>query len=180
MDAGEGRRIARLVSIAGTAYAQKIPRYVDMLRHPHTQMLLQLVPTGWLIRKVIESIVYDVSCVTDEMVEGYATPLRRWAAKRAAVAAALQLIPEDLDQITRRYNEMRVPTLILWGRHDPVVPLALGERLAKELPNARLVVLEKCGHVPSEERPEEALRVVLQFLEEGAEPGSANREVSGR
>jgi pimeloyl-ACP methyl ester carboxylesterase len=179
LDAGEGARIVRLVSIAGTAYAQKIPRYVDMLRHPHTQMLLQLVPTGWLIRKVIESIVYDVSCISDEMVEGYAKPLRRWAAKRAAVAAALQLIPEDLDQITRRYGQIEVPTLLLWGRQDPVVPLALGERLARELPNARLVVLERCGHVPSEERPEEALRAVLGFLDQGAAPQSGDREISG-
>jgi pimeloyl-ACP methyl ester carboxylesterase len=163
-DAGEGARVVRLISIAGTTYAQKIPRYVDMLRHPHTQLLLLFLPTGWLIRKVLESIVYDVACITEEMVEGYAGPLRAPAAKRAAAAAALQLVPADLEAITRRYRQLDVPTLILWGRQDPVVPLALGERLAEELPNARLVVMEKCGHVPSEERPEESLRVVLGFL----------------
>jgi pimeloyl-ACP methyl ester carboxylesterase len=165
-DAGEGSRVIRLVSIAGTAYAQKIPRYVGMLRQPHTQLLLQLVPTGWLIRKVLESIVYDTSCVNGEMVSAYARPLRTRSAKRAAAAAALQLIPENLDEITRRYSKLDVPTLILWGRHDPVVPLALGQRLAKEMPNARLVVMEKCGHVPSEERPAEALAQVLAFLGE--------------
>ena len=168
-DAGEGPRVTRLISIAGTAYAQQIPRYVNMLRHRRTQLLLQLLPVSWLIRKVLESIVYDVSSITDEMVEGYAKPLRARATKRAVIAAALQLIPDDLDQITARYRRLDVPTLILSGRHDPVVRLPLGERLAREMPNAKLVVLEECGHVPSEERPEEGLRVVLEFLEgEGA------------
>jgi pimeloyl-ACP methyl ester carboxylesterase len=45
------------------------------------------------------------------------------------------------------------------------VPLATGARLEREMPGARLVVLEACGHVPQEERPEESLRIVEAFLD---------------
>jgi pimeloyl-ACP methyl ester carboxylesterase len=167
-DRGEGHRVARLVSVAGTAYEQKIPYYVDMLRRPPTQLLVPLLPTRWLIRRILESIVFDPSAVTEEQVEDYTKPLRSWAAKRAVVAAALQVVPEDLDRIVARYPELDVPTLIVWGRHDPVVPLSVGERLARELPDARLVVLDRCGHLPSEELPEQSLAVVRRFLEEDA------------
>jgi pimeloyl-ACP methyl ester carboxylesterase len=165
-DVGERDRLTRLVSVSGTAYAQKMPPYLDMLRRRPTQLLLQLLPTGWLIRKVIESIVYDPKSVTDAQVERYAEPLRSRRAKRAAVVSALQLVPDDLDARVARYPEIDVPTLVLWGRHDPVVPLSIGERLTRDLPNARLVVLERCGHIPPEERPEASLAAVEAFMEE--------------
>ena len=173
-DQGEGDRVARLISVAGTAYEQKIPYYVNMLRRPSTKILVPLVPTRWVIRKVLESILYDRSRVSEEQVELYTRPLRPWPAKRAAVAAALQVIPPNLDDIVARYSGLDVPTLLLWGRQDPVVPLSVAERLARELPDARLVVLERCGHMPTEELPEESLAVVRRFLEEkgsGSERG---------
>jgi len=165
-EAGEGWRIRRIVSVAGTGYAQAFPKYVALLRTPGTRFLLRLVPTGWLVRKVLESILYDPSTVTDAQVQGYAAPLMSGDARRTIVAAAAQLVPEDLDDLVARYPDIDVPTLLLYGRHDPVVPLEIGERLARELPNARLVVLEHCGHMPAEEHPEASLRVVREFLEE--------------
>jgi pimeloyl-ACP methyl ester carboxylesterase len=170
-DRGEGDRVIRLISVAGTAYEQKIPYYVDMLRRPPTQLLVPLLPTRWLIRRILESIVYDASAVSEEQVEAYTRPLRSWGAKRAAVAAALQVIPEDLDELVARYPELDVPTLILWGQHDPVVPLSVGQRLSRELPDARLVVLARCGHLPAEELARESLDVVCRFLDESAGAG---------
>jgi len=58
-----------------------------------------------------------------------------------------------------------VPALVLWGRQDPVVPLANGRRLAAALPCADLVVLDRCGHLPPEERPAASLRAVTSFLD---------------
>ena len=60
-----------------------------------------------------------------------------------------------------------MPTLVLWGRVDKVVPLSIGERLAKDLPRARLVVLDRCGHLPAEEMPDESYAELEKFLDEG-------------
>jgi pimeloyl-ACP methyl ester carboxylesterase len=164
-DLGEGDRIRGIVSVAGVAYPQRFPHYVQKLQSARWQVLLGLVPTRWIVRKALESIVHDRSSVTDRQVEDYARPLRPWSAKKAAAASALQLVPADLDEIVARYPTIDVPALLLWGRSDPVVPLAIGQRLARELPNARLVVLERCGHLPPEELPRESLAVVTEFLE---------------
>jgi pimeloyl-ACP methyl ester carboxylesterase len=60
---------------------------------------------------------------------------------------------------------VRVPTLAVHGRQDPI-PLASSEALVAALPDARLVVLEQCGHVPYVEAPEALFAAVLPWLEE--------------
>ncbi len=59
---------------------------------------------------------------------------------------------------------IRAPTLVLWGRNDLWIPLAMGERLAKAVPGAKLVVLDRCGHLPQLERPTEFNSALLEFL----------------
>ncbi|MEQ1857848.1 MAG: alpha/beta fold hydrolase, partial [Longimicrobiales bacterium] len=60
-----------------------------------------------------------------------------------------------------------MPALLIWGRSDRVVPLSVGERLARELPKAQLHVLDRCGHLPAEEVPHESFAVVERFLDAG-------------
>ena len=59
-------------------------------------------------------------------------------------------MPPNLAALSGRFREISLPTLLLWGRHDRIIPLWVGQRLARDLPHARLVVLERCGHVPPE------------------------------
>jgi len=54
---------------------------------------------------------------------------------------------------------------VITGDDDRIVPIADSLRLAQELPNARLAVIEKAGHVPHEERPEAFLEAVREFIE---------------
>ena len=60
-------------------------------------------------------------------------------------------------------SEVRVPTLIVWGRNDRWVPLADADRFAAAIPGSRKVVLEECGHVPQEERPAEIVHLLEEF-----------------
>lgn len=57
-----------------------------------------------------------------------------------------------------------IPTLVVWGQHDRLIPLALGERFAREIPGARLVVVPDTGHAPMIESPEAFLLAVQPFL----------------
>ncbi|MCG6955182.1 MAG: alpha/beta hydrolase [Gemmatimonadetes bacterium] len=165
MAAGDGR-LHRLVLVAGAAYSQRLPPFVSLARHPKLSGLLWLLfGSRRIARRVLQSIVYDPSRVTAQQVEGYARPLSRPGARRALIAAALQVVPDDLEQIVHRYPTLRVPALLLWGRGDPVVPLAVGQRLANDLPDATLVVLDACGHLPPEELPNESLAALEEFLD---------------
>ncbi len=62
------------------------------------------------------------------------------------------------------WTNSTLPVLVITGDDDRIVPTEQSLRLAGELPDADLVVLEACGHVPQEECPEPWLEAVTQFL----------------
>jgi pimeloyl-ACP methyl ester carboxylesterase len=65
----------------------------------------------------------------------------------------------------RAARSLRLPTLILWGDRDKLVDPALAPRLAAAVPDARLLVLERVGHVAMLEAPEPTARAVLGMVE---------------
>ncbi len=60
----------------------------------------------------------------------------------------------------------RLPTLIIWGREDPIIPVSAGEAYQAAIPGSRLVVLDRCGHHPEMEQTEAFVRCVQDFLYE--------------
>lgn len=164
-------RLDRLILLAGAAYRQKLPPFVTLANYPRlSRPLFWLLGARRVVRRVLRRIVYDPSRITVGQIEGYAQPMRSKGAVHALIRSARQIMPDDLDALTARYRTLDVPTLLLWGREDHVVPLAIGERLATELPDATLVVLDACGHLPAEELPDESLAVLRAFLDRTGNP----------
>ena len=102
--------------------------------------------------------------VTSEMIAAYARAVGHPGARQALLATTRQMVPRDLAEVTAAYPSLTLPTLLIWGAHDPIVPLSVGQRLAAALPHARLEIVPDCGHVPQEEAPEETVRLVESFL----------------
>jgi pimeloyl-ACP methyl ester carboxylesterase len=71
--------------------------------------------------------------------------------------------------IATTLRSVRAPTLVLWGARDRLLPPTLGSLFTAELPDARLVVLDRCGHVPMLEAPDELNDELLRFLGRGTE-----------
>jgi proline iminopeptidase len=71
-------------------------------------------------------------------------------------------------ELRRKVVQLRAPTLILHGRHDPI-PFEWADGLAKILPNAKLEVLENSGHVPYVEEPDRTFDEIRGFLKEQLE-----------
>lgn len=67
-------------------------------------------------------------------------------------------------KLRSRLRRVRVPTLVAWGEQDPLLPLEHARAYAEGIPGATLAVILRCGHSPQGERPEELLRVSLDFL----------------
>ena len=66
--------------------------------------------------------------------------------------------------LTKRAHRIVMPTLIVWGDSDQVIPPEYGEAFRELLPNATLTVIPQCGHIPQLERPEAFFDTVLGFL----------------
>jgi pimeloyl-ACP methyl ester carboxylesterase len=63
-----------------------------------------------------------------------------------------------------RLRRINVPTLVVWGAQDRLIPPSHARAYVEAIPGARLALIEDCGHVPATERPEEFARVVGDFL----------------
>jgi len=59
---------------------------------------------------------------------------------------------------------VHIPTCIVWGRQDHIIPVECGERYRQAIPGAELAVLDNCGHMPQVEQPEAFVRLARQFL----------------
>ncbi len=128
-------------------------RFVALL----SRLPLRRIATGWTLRRVFA----DPGLVTAGMVDEYAAPFFR----PGAVDAQRRLLgSETPDDVPRLLHSIRCPVLVVWGREDPWIPVEDAARFAADLADARVVVLDRCGHLPHEERPEELLAALEDFL----------------
>ena len=67
-------------------------------------------------------------------------------------------------RLGRRLQRVKAPTLLVWGRHDRLIPIENAQLWLDGISGSRLSVIEACGHVPHRERPDELARLVLEFL----------------
>jgi len=136
-----------------------------LLRLPAVDRFGPLVVRALLLRsgeQILERAWYDPRRIPPETRERYRRPLRAINWDRALwefTLASRPLEPEMFATVT-------VPTLIITGKEDRIVPPATSERLAGILPNARLVIIPRCGHLAHEECPQMFLAEVNTFLAE--------------
>lgn len=114
---------------------------------------------------ILETAYYDDKKITKEQVQAYAAPLDSLGGENALIQTAKKIVPSNIDEVTADYKNIRFPALILWGRQDKIVPLKVGEKLHQALPNSQSVIIDRCGHIPHEEKPEEVITIISDFLQ---------------
>ena len=70
-----------------------------------------------------------------------------------------------IERYVADYHRIRIPCLILWGSRDETLPVAMGFKLAAQIPNARLHVLERCKHSAHLEWPRACVEEIRGFHE---------------
>ncbi len=68
--------------------------------------------------------------------------------------------------IRERLDEIEIPTLVVWGYNDRIVPVQAALSYHRRLPNSRLEIFERTGHLPQLERPARFNRLLDGFLRE--------------
>lgn len=81
---------------------------------------------------------------------------------RDAAYAILKGSLTDLSPIAAKIKRIQAPTRVIWGDEDQIFPRSLAQRLAADIQNADLKLLEGCGHAPNEERPEELAQLLRE------------------
>ena len=168
-----GPRVRGLVLESASGYPQACPPHIRLLANLPGPLLLNRLVLGiglgtGLARAIVRStfgrVFHDPGRIPEELVDEAVDILREPNTVYAYQAAARNLVPGDIASFTDAYREIDVPTLVLWGAEDRIVPPLFGTLFEAELPKASLHVLDKCGHAPHLEYPAETARLIGDWI----------------
>jgi pimeloyl-ACP methyl ester carboxylesterase len=116
------------------------------------------------MRKVLEAVFYDTSWVTEEVLQkSFADKLAKHDGYTVRAILTNPSLPAE--RLDARLAEIHVPTLVVWGKEDSLLPISSGERYAAGIAGAKLVSFEHCGDVPPVEKTAEFVPAVEEFID---------------
>lgn len=121
------------------------------------------------IKKKTELTFYDPAMATDELVNEVFEITRNRLKVIKIIALAKSAIRNNLGD---ELNQIKQPTLLVWGNNDTITPPFVAQEFHKLLPNSELHFIDKCGHAPMMERPEEFNAILHKFLKNLKQPAT--------
>jgi pimeloyl-ACP methyl ester carboxylesterase len=167
------KRVSRLVLLDSAGFRMAAESRPALLRYaagPLGSLLLHVPRPRPLLSIGLRQVFFDDRLVTPERVDEYEAPLLRPDAL-AAMRSMLRAPAPSAAEYEAMLRGVQQPTLVLWGAEDRWIPPSDADLYATAIHGARKVVLSECGHMPQEERPDETLRLVREFLATSREAG---------
>ncbi|MGN6436144.1 MAG: alpha/beta fold hydrolase [Agriterribacter sp.] len=121
------------------------------------------------IKKKTELTFYDPNMATKELVDEVFEITSNRLKVIKIIALAKSAIRNNLGE---ELNEIKQPTLLVWGNNDTITPPFVGREFNRLIPNSELHFIDKCGHAPMMEVPEEFNKILHQFLTKLNEPAA--------
>ena len=154
-------RVRRVALYSAYVYDEQVPSFFRWAEKPGIGEALFTLFYRQRIEDRAPLAYYDERWVTQERVDRVEDELAREGTVAAALAVARA---HHFAQLHAKLRGFPRPVLLLWGENDEVTPVQFGERLAAELPNARLVRYPRCGHIPMVEAHNQSTRELALFL----------------
>ena len=104
---------------------------------------------------------YDPAVATKELVDEVFEITNSRIKVIKIIALAKSAIRNNLGE---ELGQIKVPTLLIWGKNDTVTPPFVGEEFHKLIPNSELAFIDKCGHAPMMEVPDAFNTILERFL----------------
>ncbi len=151
-----------LVDAAGLNFKpQKVPLGFLLARMPVLNKLGEWALPRGVVVEGLQSVYGDPTRVTEALVDRYYELALREGNRRALGFRARQIV---MGEHAERVAALKLPTLILWGGRDRLIPPEAGAEFERRIAGSRRVVFEQLGHVPQEEDPALSVQPVKDFL----------------
>ena len=123
------------------------------------------------IRKKTEVTFYDPKMATKELVDEVFSITNNRIRVIKIIALAKSAIRNNLGD---ELNNIKQPTLLIWGNNDTVTPPFVAKEFQKLIPNSELHFIDKCGHAPMMEVPDEFNTILHKFLKKLSAPATVH------
>lgn len=126
-------------------------------------IMAALYPNNDSVKNAYESMAVSSEPIPRHILDGFEKRMKLPNAKMAFMSTLLGL--KNAGDIVKKLQQILVPTLLIWGDLDPVIPKKYHEPFLKNIPNCRLLCMKDSGHTPYVDHPEEFVKHVLEFFE---------------
>lgn len=161
-------RVTRLVLVDAGGYAfapQQVPLGFELARLPLLRELVTSLTPRAVTAQSLASLYGHPERVTPELVDRTHELLLR-EGNREALVQRLRQREAEAGRDSALLRTLAMPTLILWGGQDRLLPPANAERFRQDIARSRLVVFDDLGHLPQQEEPHRTVAEVQRFLRE--------------
>jgi pimeloyl-ACP methyl ester carboxylesterase len=165
-------RVARLALVASGGLGPDISGWLRAASLPGAELVLPVIAhrrvrdAGSTISRFLGRFGLQPSPAVEEIARSFATLAD--GQSRAAFLATLRSVVDPAGQrvsaLEKLYLAADVPTLLVWGSRDPVIPLAHGQAAYARISGSRLEVLDGAGHYPHRDDPARFARILLDFV----------------
>jgi pimeloyl-ACP methyl ester carboxylesterase len=157
-------RVDALILVDSAGYAirsQSVPIAFRVAKIPVLNRLMEVTLPRSMIESSVRNVYGHPDKVTPELVDRYYEITLRQGNRRSLVQRFVQA-PLGIDE--GRIRELKVPTLILWGGRDRLIPLEYAGLFNRDIAGSELVVFDDLGHVPQEEDAARTVGAAKAFL----------------
>lgn len=147
------QRVTRLALLSSFAFGDWPPRDVKIARA--TLAITRRLPPAWLLSMVRTQLErgYADSLRATHSIDKYGRPFATPDGRDALVRHIAALDARETGALAARLGEIAIPTSVIWGVHDPFLPISLGRRLAEAIPGATFECVPGASHFLPEDAP---------------------------
>ena len=125
-------------------------------------VLAALYPNPEAAKNAFEMMSGSSKNIDPKIVEGFVKRMRLPNAKMAFMSTLLGLKNSQI--LTEKLSSITVPTMVVWGELDPVIPVKYADSIVSTIKDCRFYRMDGCGHTPYVEVPETFVKIVMEFL----------------
>jgi pimeloyl-ACP methyl ester carboxylesterase len=161
-------RVSQLVLVDAAGYpssSTSVPIGFRMARTPWLSWMMTRILPRAVVRSSVRNVYGDPARVTDSLVDRYYDLTLR-TGNRASLPLRFAQSRPGAD--TLHLRDLRLPTLVLWGDRDRLIPPENAARFGRDISGSRVIIYRGLGHVPQEEDPARTAADVRAFLSPSA------------
>jgi pimeloyl-ACP methyl ester carboxylesterase len=159
-------RISHLILLDAGGLPPKTPRerpwFFQLPATPVIREAMRWISPRFIFESGLRNAFYDKSLATEAMIDQYYA-FNMMAGTREATLKRFASAPDPW--LRENVSKITMPALNLWGKDDQILLTeAFAPLWAEAVPQSKLVILDQCGHIPMEEKPDETAKAITDFL----------------